>query len=129
MAKNFGKYSPEFKIKVVQLKIFEKMETDEICKKYNIDSETLNNWVDMYMGYGQMGMSGNKEDSISIAEMNKRVKELEIENEILRKFNATFQRIKEIIFNSKVAEFKKHIDYSGPCVYFLFAIWTINIIM
>lgn len=47
------------------------METDEICKKYNIDSETLNNWVDMYMGYGEMGMVDKEEASISNAEMKK----------------------------------------------------------
>ena len=93
MAKNFGKYSPEFKIKVVQLKIFEKMETDEICKKYNIDRETLNNWVEEFIEGAESKMRGKEEDSISIAEMNKRVKELEMENEILRKFNAHFSKI------------------------------------
>ena len=39
-------------------------------------------------------MRGKEEDSISIAEMNKRVKELEMENEILRKFNAHFSKNK-----------------------------------
>lgn len=43
------KYSPEFKIKVVQLKIFGNMEADEICKKYSIDSETLNKWVEEFI--------------------------------------------------------------------------------
>lgn len=65
-------HSPEFKINVVQLKIFGKMETDGICKKYNIDSETLNNWVDMYMGYVEMGMADKEEASISNAEMKKK---------------------------------------------------------
>lgn len=95
MAKNFEKYSPEFKIKVVQLKIFEKMETDEICKKYNIDRETLNNWVEEFIEGAESKMRGKEEDSISIAEMNKRVKELEMENEILRKFNAHFSKNKK----------------------------------
>lgn len=40
MTNNFEKYSLEFKIKVVQLKIFGKMEMDEICKKYSVDSDS-----------------------------------------------------------------------------------------
>lgn len=95
MAKNFKKYSPEFKIKMVQLKILDKMETDEICKKYNIDRETLNNWVEEFIEGAESKMRGKEEDSISIAEMNKRVKELEMENEILRKFNAHFSKNKK----------------------------------
>ena len=95
MTNNFEKYSPEFKIKVVQLKIFGKMEADEICKKYSIDSETLNKWVEEFIEGAERKMRGKKESSKSVTEMKKRIKELEMENEILRKFNAHFSKDKK----------------------------------
>ena len=95
MPNNFEKFSPEFKIKVVQLKIFGKMETDEICKKYNIDSETLNKRVEEFIEGAESKMRGKKETSKSVTEMKKRIKELEMENEILRKFNAHFSKDKK----------------------------------
>ncbi len=89
------KYSQEFKIKVVQLKIFGKMEMEEIRKKYNIDSETLNKWVEEFIEGAESKMRGKKGASKSVTEMKKRIKELEMENEILRKFNAHFSKDKK----------------------------------
>lgn len=46
-------------------------------------------------------MRGKKESSKSVTEMKKRIKELEMENEILRKFNAHFSKDTEFIFKAK----------------------------
>lgn len=64
-------------------------------KKYNIDSETLENWIEEFIEGAESKMKGEEEGSMSTAEMNKRIKELEMENEILRKFNAHFSKGKK----------------------------------
>ena len=82
-------FTPEFKYKIVMLK-FKNMPIKEICEKYDLDPQTVNRWVKEFKA---KGMSGWEEQDKKL-KMQKRIKELEMENEILRKFNAHFGKNK-----------------------------------
>lgn len=79
-------FTPEFKYKIVNLKLFKNIPTKEICEKYDLHPQTVHRWVNEFKA---KGMSGWEEQDKKL-KMQKRIKELEMENEILRKFNEHF---------------------------------------
>lgn len=79
------KFTPEFKYKIVILK-FKNMPIKEIFEKYDLDPQTVHRWVNEFKA---KGMSGWEEQDKKL-KMQKRIKELEMGNEILRKFNEHF---------------------------------------
>lgn len=83
-------FTPEFKYKIVNLKLFKNIPTKEICKKYDLDPQTVHRWVKEFKA---KGMSGWEKQDEKI-KMQKRIKELEMENEIMKKFNAHFGKNK-----------------------------------
>lgn len=77
MSKKEKNYTPGFKIKIIKLKMSNKMTTEEICEKYNLDRATVNEWV------RQFDEGGKAE--IERKEMERKIKRLEMEKEILLK--------------------------------------------
>lgn len=87
-------FTSEFKIKIVQLKIFGNMKTSEICKMYDLDRQTIHRWVQEFTEGGIEKMSGKGVVPGQDLEIYQRNKELEMENEILKKAEAYFAKKK-----------------------------------
>lgn len=87
-------FTSEFKIKIVQLKLLGNMKTSEICKMYDLDRQTIHRWIDEYNKHAEIGMSGKGVVPGRDLEMYQRNKELEMENEILKKAEAYFAKKK-----------------------------------
>lgn len=83
-------FTPEFKYKIVNLKLFKNIPTKEICEKYDLQSRTVHRWV---KEFDEAAMRGWEEQDKKL-KMQKRIKELEMENEIMKKFNEHFGKIK-----------------------------------
>ena len=78
-------FTPEFKYKIVMLK-FKNMPIKEICEKYDLDPQTVHRWVNEFE---EAALAGWEEQDKKL-KMQKRIKELEMEIEIMKKFNAHF---------------------------------------
>lgn len=78
-------FTLEFKYKIVMLK-FKNIPIKEICEKYDLDPQTVHRCVKEFEAKGMIGWEEQDEK----IKMQKRIKELEMENEILRKFNEHF---------------------------------------
>ncbi len=78
-------FTPEFKAKIVMLKHKNKP-VKEICEEYDLDPQTVRRWVNEFKA---KGMSGWEEQDKKL-KMQKRIEELEMEIEIMKKFNAHF---------------------------------------
>lgn len=87
-------FTSDFKIKIVQLKLFGKMKTSEICKMYDLDRQTIHRWVEEFTEGGIEKMSGKGVVPGQDLEIHQRIKELEMENEILKKAEAYFAKKK-----------------------------------
>ena len=87
-------FSQEFKIKIVQLKLLGNMKTSEICKMYDLDRQTIHRWVQEFTEGGIEKMSGKGVVPGQDLEIYQRNKELEMENEILKKAEAYFAKKK-----------------------------------
>lgn len=80
------KFTPEFKYKIVNLKLFKNIPTKKICEKYDLDPQTVHRWV---KEFEEAAMAGWEEQDKKL-KMQKRIKELEMEIEIMKKFNEHF---------------------------------------
>lgn len=87
-------FTSDFKIKIVQLKLFGKMKTSEICKMHDLDRQTIHRWVEEFTEGGIEKMSGKGVVPGQDLEIHQRLKELEMENEILKKAEAYFAKKK-----------------------------------
>ena len=87
---NKPSYSKSFKLQVVQDALDPKYakNLDALEELYGVHARTIYRWKDQYIRYGEAGLShGHKESAKSerIAELEKEVKDLLMENEILKK--------------------------------------------
>ena len=82
-------FTPEFKYKIVMLK-FKNMPIKEICEKYDLDTQTVHRWVNEF----EEAVLAGWEEQDKKLKMQKRIKELEMEIEIMKKFNAHFGKNK-----------------------------------
>ena len=90
-------YTKEFKIDVVTKKINNIYRTKDICAKYNVDRQTLCRWVNEYKEGGEAAFDSKAVlEGNEVRDLKKRLKELEMENEILKKAEAYFARHKQI---------------------------------
>ena len=84
-------YDREFKLQICR-KIIEKETTvTKVAKEYSISRPIVSRWVSEYQRYQNNAFSGkgNKlPDKAKIYAIEKKVKDLELENEILKKFEA-----------------------------------------
>lgn len=87
-------FSTEFKLKIIELKMSNSMTTGEICKTYDLDRQTIHRWVKEYKEGGKSAISGKGVVPGDDLELHKRLKELEMENEILKKAEAYFAKKK-----------------------------------
>jgi transposase len=68
----------------------------EVADDLNLHRDTVNNWVNVYKDKGENGLKNpyshrscqTKNNSQKVQELEKKLKEKELENEILKKFQA-----------------------------------------
>ncbi len=84
-------YTKEFKLDAVSKKINNIYRTNEICEKYQIDRQTLCRWVNEYKAGGEAAFEAKAVlEGEELRKLKQRVKDLEMENEILKKAEAYF---------------------------------------
>lgn len=92
--------STEKKLKAVRQVIEAKKSVIEVANDLNLHRDTVNRWVKTYKEKGQEGLENSrfhtspqsKSDKKKIKELEKKLKEKEQENEILKKFQAFLKR-------------------------------------
>ena len=90
MAKNQRSYTPEFKQQIVDLHCKTGKGVTELSNEYGIPKGTISTWIKNMAPEINTG-----EETISLKEykaLQKKIKELEIENEILKKATAIFAK-------------------------------------
>ena len=87
-------FTKEFKYKIVMLKIANTMKTKEICNLYDLDRQTIHRWVNEFKAKGLSAWEANGVVPGDALETQRRMKELEMENEILKKAEAYFAKKK-----------------------------------
>lgn len=82
-------YERNFKLKVCKSIETQESTVGSIVKEYEISRPIISRWLAEYYEYGSKSFCGNgnkKPDKMEIYVLEKRIKELEIENNILKKF-------------------------------------------
>ena len=90
MAKNQKSYTPEFKQQIVDLHNKAGKRVTELSSEYGIPKGTISTWLK-----NLSPIQISETETISMKEykaLQKKIKELEIENEILKKATAIFAR-------------------------------------
>lgn len=85
MGKHFDK---DFKLQAARLVVEEGRKPSEVAESLNIMPKTLRGWVDKYKEAQEAGFigSGNlKPEAQAVKDLEKKIKDLEEENEILKK--------------------------------------------
>ena len=90
MAKKQKSYTPEFKQQIVDLRIKAGKGITELSNEYGVPKGTISTWVKLFTP-----IQVSDTETISMKEykaLQKKMKELEIENEILKKATAIFAK-------------------------------------
>lgn len=92
MAKNYDK---EFKIYAVKQVVEEGKKAAEVSRELDIAQQTLSKWIMQYRqdaGQSFVGSGNLKSEDKGIKELEKRLRDLEEENAILKKATAIFAK-------------------------------------
>lgn len=92
MAKNQRSYTQEFKQQIVDLHTQAGKGISELSREYGIPKGTISTWI---KNLSPVQVSETETETISMKEykaLQKKMKELEIENEILKKATAIFAK-------------------------------------
>ena len=90
MAKNQKSYTPEFKQQIVELHMKAGKGTTELSNEYGVPKGTISTWIKSLSP-----IQISETETISMKEykaLQKKMKELEMENEILKKATAIFAK-------------------------------------
>ena len=83
-------YGKEFKINVVNQVLQEGKSISKLSKELKILDTMISRWIYEYKNYGKKAFTGNgkiiKNKEFEIRKLKQQVKELEMENEILKKY-------------------------------------------
>jgi len=93
--KTYRRYDKEFKISAVKLALEDKRSESAISKDLGIRRNVLNQWKQQYLKYNEDAFNGpecTKLEKIKVNQLNKRISDLEEENEILKKALAIFSK-------------------------------------
>ena len=88
-----NKYTDEYRREVVDYVLNSQGEKSirECARELGLNDKTLSHWVSRYKKEGRTG-SGMTDQERELAKANKRIRELELENEFLKKAAAFFAR-------------------------------------
>jgi len=93
-------YEKEFKIEVCKKILREENTVGEIAKAHSISRPIVSRWVAEYQRYKNKAFSGKSNrlpDKAKIYALEKQIERLEMENEILKKFEALMKQEKRKI--------------------------------
>ena len=92
MVQKRRRYDRQFKLSASKLVIDEGMPVRELSEELSIKDTTLRRWSKEYEELGDRAFPGNGSPKLSkdyeIVKLKKRIEELEMENDILKKFQA-----------------------------------------
>ncbi|MFE5828171.1 transposase [Streptomyces erythrochromogenes] len=91
----FSKYSPEFREEAVQIALRSSKTISEVAREFELNPETLRGWVKKYLN--QREPAPDAELTVSersrLKELERRNRELEMENSFLKNARRTSRRI------------------------------------
>jgi len=88
-------YTREFKIEAVKLSYNSDKTVEELAQSLDVSKSSLNRWRSEFGGDPDQAFPGNghrKERDEEVAQLKKKLKQAEMENEILKKAVAIFTR-------------------------------------
>lgn len=86
-------YTKEFKLSVVYKMMSKEFKTSDICKEYGIPRQTAHRWLKEFKEGGESAFDGKGvTPGEDLNKLKKQLKDLEMENEILKKATAYFAK-------------------------------------
>ena len=93
MAKRYQKFSPEFREQAARLVVEGQRPIVEVAREYGLNETTLGNWVKKYReGHSQDEPPLGLSERARLQELERRNRDLEMENAFLRKAAAYFAK-------------------------------------
>lgn len=93
MARKYRKFSPEFRDQAVQMVIDNSRPIAQVARELGVNEGTLGNWVNLYRReHADEEPPLTAAERIQLAEAQREVRELRMENEFLKKAAAYFAR-------------------------------------
>ena len=97
MARQRKTYSQEYKLKAVRLVIDQKQSAASVARSLGIEAANLRRWVTQYKVSNEQAFPGNGKQSLTeeqqrIKELEAEVRQLKMEQEILKKAAAFFAK-------------------------------------
>lgn len=93
LARKYRKYSPEFRDEAVQLVINSSRSIAQVARELSVHEGTLGNWVTLYRNeHADEEPPLTPAERIQLAEAQRELRELRMENEFLKKAAAYFAR-------------------------------------
>lgn len=93
MAQKYRKFSPEFRNEAVRLVIDSSRPIAQVARELGVNEGTLGNWVNVYRSeHADDEAPLTPAERIQLAEAQRELRELRMENEFLKKAAAYFAR-------------------------------------
>jgi transposase-like protein len=93
MARKYRKFSPEFRDQAVQMVIDDSRPIAQVARELGVNEGTLGNWVNLYRReHADEEPPLTAAERIQLAEAQRELRELRMENEFLKKAAAYFAR-------------------------------------
>lgn len=93
MPRRYNKFSPEFRDEAVRLVIDSSQPIAKVARELSVNEGTLGNWVNQYRAeHADDEPPLTPAERIQLAEAQREVRELRMENEFLKKAAAYFAR-------------------------------------
>ena len=93
MAQKYRKFSPEFRNEAVRLVIDSSRPIAQVARELSVNEGTLGNWVNVYRSeHADDEPPLTPAERIQLAEAQRELRELRMENEFLKKAAAYFAR-------------------------------------
>jgi transposase len=93
MSRKYRKFSPEFRAEAVKMVIDSSRPIAQVAKELGVNDGTLGNWVSLYRSeHAEDEPPLTPAERIQLAESQRELRELRMENEFLKKAAAYFAR-------------------------------------
>jgi transposase len=96
------RFTPEYKGEIVKLVTEQNKTKTEVARSIGVSEATIRDWVKKFSQYGKEGFPGSgklRPDDKELKDLKNKIKDLEMENEILKKAMTIFSR--DVKINTK----------------------------
>jgi len=98
MSRKYRKFSPEFRAEAVRMVIDSSRPIAQVAKELGVNDGTLGNWVSQYRAeHAEDEPPLTAAERIQLAEAQRELRELRIENEFLKKAAAYFAQDPDLL--------------------------------